>query len=246
MPVTDAITYLHGSGTSAYGPVTTTPNIIATGSQSGTVVTVSTITSGYFYPGQVITGTGVLPNTVITSFGTGTGGAGTYNVSQSATVASLAGASAGITYGDPITAAGYSNLELDFGAPNTGGNYPYLTQFPSYAEKGYANPAQVVGAGTTPVGVHVIVNAPFNLLTNINFQVCTSMATQATYNAAGNPIAARTLSLAQLQNSGNHYFIPVSGAAVLEFLRVYFGVAGTSATAGTITCYWGPVGGGEL
>lgn len=246
MPVTDAITYLHGSGTTAYGPVTSTANVIATGSQSGTVVTISTITSGQFGVGQSLSGPGLVANTIITSLGTGAGGAGTYNVSQSATVASLAGVIAGPpTYGDAITASGYSNLEIDFGAPQTGGSYPYLTQFPSLTEKGYANPAEVVGSGTTPLGIHFIVGGGFNLLTSMTVDVCTSPVTQATYNSAGNPIAARTFSLAQLQSSGANYWIPIPGSAIQEFLRLYFVVNGTTPTAGTVTAWFGPLGGGE-
>ena len=43
-----------------------------------------------FYIGMILTGTGVTPGTTITAFGTGTGGAGTYSVDISQTVASTA------------------------------------------------------------------------------------------------------------------------------------------------------------
>jgi hypothetical protein len=59
-----------------------------TGSISGTTLTVSAVSSGVLFPGQKITGTGIAADTVITAYGTGTGGAGTYTVNNSQTVAS--------------------------------------------------------------------------------------------------------------------------------------------------------------
>jgi hypothetical protein len=61
---------------------------VVTGSISGTTLTVSTVTSGTIRIGDTLSGSGVLPNTTISAFGTGTGGAGTYSVSLSQTVGS--------------------------------------------------------------------------------------------------------------------------------------------------------------
>ena len=61
---------------------------IVTGAIAGTTLTVSAVTSGTLYLGQTIQGAGVTANTMITALGTGTGGAGTYTVSASQTVAS--------------------------------------------------------------------------------------------------------------------------------------------------------------
>lgn len=61
---------------------------IVTGSISGTTLTVSAVTSGTLKIGQTIEGTGITDGTVITAFGTGSGGAGTYTVSASQTVSS--------------------------------------------------------------------------------------------------------------------------------------------------------------
>ncbi len=62
-----------------------------TGSISGTTLTVSAITTGGLYPGQVISGGNVDPGTVVVSQLTGTAGStGTYQVSISQTVASTA------------------------------------------------------------------------------------------------------------------------------------------------------------
>lgn len=55
---------------------------------SGTVLTVTGVTSGALTVGTVVLGTGFTFGTTISSFGTGTGGTGTYNLSAGATVAS--------------------------------------------------------------------------------------------------------------------------------------------------------------
>lgn len=57
-----------------------------TGGISTTTLTVSAVTSGTLYIGQVLSGAGVTTGTTITNFGTGTGGTGTYTVSASQTV----------------------------------------------------------------------------------------------------------------------------------------------------------------
>ncbi|MCX6231016.1 MAG: hypothetical protein NTZ33_05685 [Bacteroidetes bacterium] len=63
---------------------------LVTGSIAGTVLTVTAVTSGTIAVGQPITGTNVLGGTYITAFGTGVGGAGTYTINISQTVASTA------------------------------------------------------------------------------------------------------------------------------------------------------------
>jgi hypothetical protein len=59
-----------------------------TGSISTTTLTVTSVLSGTIAVGQAVFGQGVAQNTVITALGTGTGGTGTYTVSNSQTVAS--------------------------------------------------------------------------------------------------------------------------------------------------------------
>jgi len=63
-------------------------NHSGTASISTTVMTVTAMAAGTYAVGQVLNGIGVTSGTTITSFGTGTGGVGTYNVSVSQTVAS--------------------------------------------------------------------------------------------------------------------------------------------------------------
>jgi type IV pilus assembly protein PilY1 len=79
-----------------------------TGSQSGSVVTISAVSSGYIGPGTLLRGAGVMPGSVITSFGTGTGGAGTYNVSTTGTVSSGA-----VTTGNGIAYVAPTDLDGD-------------------------------------------------------------------------------------------------------------------------------------
>jgi hypothetical protein len=54
-----------------------------TGSISGTVLTVSAVSSGTFTTGMALSYSGITPPITISSFGTGTGGVGTYNLSTS-------------------------------------------------------------------------------------------------------------------------------------------------------------------
>lgn len=66
----------------------TSVGAVVTASISTTTMTVTAVTSGTLYLGQTVQGTGVTAGTIITAFGTGTGGAGTYTVSASQTVSS--------------------------------------------------------------------------------------------------------------------------------------------------------------
>lgn len=59
-----------------------------TGSITGNVLTVTAMTTGTIQLGYYLSGTNVISNTKIASFGTGTGGVGTYILSNSSTVAS--------------------------------------------------------------------------------------------------------------------------------------------------------------
>ena len=71
---------------------------VVTGSIASTTLTVTAVTSGTLSVGQVLTGTNVLPGTMIKAFLTGTGGTGTYTVTVSQTVGAttITAASCGI------------------------------------------------------------------------------------------------------------------------------------------------------
>jgi hypothetical protein len=76
-----------GSATAMSAANQPTPAFVASSAAiAGTTLTITTLTSGELTIGTQVFGTGVLPNTVITAFGTGTGGAGTYTVNNSQTV----------------------------------------------------------------------------------------------------------------------------------------------------------------
>jgi len=64
-----------------------------TGAISGTTLTVSSVDAGILQVGSVVEGTGILPGTLITALGTGTGGVGTYtiNISQLVDQTSMTG-----------------------------------------------------------------------------------------------------------------------------------------------------------
>lgn len=247
MPITDAFLYLHGTGNSGQGPLTSTVNAFTASIAVTGVMTVSAVATGQLAVGEFILGAGIPSGTYITSLGTGVGNTGTYNTNLLAVVTSESMTSTPNTQGDALCASGsqYSNLELDFGAPNNGNAFPNIPQFPSLTEKTDTSPPEVVGQGGVDMGLHVIVTGAFNLLTSVNFEVCTSATTLALVGSAPNPIAARTLTLAQLQVVGAHYYIPVQGSAVLEFLRFYAALAGTSPTAGAVASWYGPRTGGE-
>lgn len=77
-----------------------------TGAIAGTTLTVSAMQpGGSIVVGSVVTGTGVTASTIVTAFGTGTGGAGTYTVNNSQTVSSEAMAA-------PAVAVGVTNYPM--------------------------------------------------------------------------------------------------------------------------------------
>ena len=247
MPMTDSLAYLHGTGTQA-GPLTSTANVAGSGSQAGTVLTITTVTTGEFQVGAYVSGTGLPAGEYITAYGTGSGNVGTYAVSQSSTTAAAFATVTATpnTLGDAIgTASGYTNLEIDFGAPNNGAAFPSIVQFPSLTEKGYTFAPEIVGQGGVEMGIHVLITGYVNNLTSLRFDVCTSSTTNALVTNSPNPIASRTLTLAQMQIPGAHYWIGVPQSAVLEFLRVYMTLTGTAATSGTAAIWYGPRTGGE-
>lgn len=75
-------------GTIKVGQALYSRDVRFTASISGAVMTVTAVASGTLAVGQAITGPGVAANTSILSLGTGTGGTGTYNLTNSSSVAS--------------------------------------------------------------------------------------------------------------------------------------------------------------
>lgn len=85
--VYSSYTITAGRSATSAGPITV-QSMSCTGSISGTTLTVTAVSAGKLWLGQVITGTGVTAGTTITALGTGTGLTGTYTVSASQTVSS--------------------------------------------------------------------------------------------------------------------------------------------------------------
>ena len=91
---------------------------VVTGSITTTTLTVSAVTSGYLYPGSVISGTGITAGTVVLYQLTGTaGGAGTYLVDTSQTAGSTTVTSypsqMTLTIGTYSNANAYARVEID-------------------------------------------------------------------------------------------------------------------------------------
>jgi len=91
---------------------------VFTGSIAGTVMTISSVQRGSLKLGSNIFGINVATNTVVASFGTGTGGVGTYNVAPSQSVASrtLSAGTASLTQPTEIA------FQLDVHGPNSADN----------------------------------------------------------------------------------------------------------------------------
>ncbi len=250
MPYSDAIAYFHGSGASG-GPLTSTAKTLTAVSQSLTTLTY-TVSTGQLMVGDVVVLAGGAPTVssqvTVLAILTGGGLNGTATVSVSQTVTSTTAIAYPNLIGDAfiLGTKNYCNLELDFGPPLPGTAYPWLPQFPSLTEKGYTFPPEVVGSGGAEYGVHFVITAPFNTFPTSTVSVLTSAVTQAVVGTATNIIASRVFSLAQWSIQGAHYFIPVPGMAVLEFLRWYAPLdSGSANTAGALVSWWGPRTGGE-
>jgi len=80
--------YVVTLGTTDFVAIGAASTAVVTGSVATTVLTVTAVTSGALRVGAAISGAGITAGTVINSFGTGTGGVGTYNLSASMTASS--------------------------------------------------------------------------------------------------------------------------------------------------------------
>jgi hypothetical protein len=117
-------------------PVGTTaqrPDATFTASISGTTMTVTAVDSGTLAVGQTINGAGVTVNTQISSLGTGSGGIGTYTVSESQAVSSSPLTAARVGYVRYNTSnsqfEGYNGLawgQLGGGATGGGGDTVFV------------------------------------------------------------------------------------------------------------------------
>lgn len=94
-----------------------------TGSISGTTLTVTSMSMGTISVGSMLFGTSIAAGTTITAQGTGTGGVGTYAVSQAQTVASEVMASGSKDMLQPTKVT----VQIDVHGPNSGDNAQIIT-----------------------------------------------------------------------------------------------------------------------
>lgn len=78
------------NNSSTTGPITISTGFSGTGSIASTTLTISAVSAGELAIGSVIVGSGITVGTIITAFGTATGGVGTYTVSPTQSVSSVA------------------------------------------------------------------------------------------------------------------------------------------------------------
>lgn len=165
---------------------------VVTGSISGTTLTVSAVTNGVLRVGTPISGTGVTVGTTITAYGSGTGGAGTYTVSASQTVASTT-----ITSGDTFKIALYtSSATLDSSTT------VYITSGES------SGPGYTAGGGTlTNLGTSLSGTTAYLSWDNYTWTSATISAAGALiYNSSRNNAAVAVLSFGATYSSTNGNF----------------------------------------
>lgn len=120
---------------------------------AGTVMTVSAVPTGTIYIGETVTGTGVTAGTVILSYGTGTGGTGTYNVSK---VQSVATATSMVAASTQLTVTGVTSGTIYRGQTVSGNGVTAGTKITEFATT-----ATTGGTGTYIVGTAQTVVSTF-------------------------------------------------------------------------------------
>ncbi len=107
IPGTQVLSQLTGSTGGAGTYVVSVSQTVASTSVSGTygLLTMGGSITGTFAVGDILSGTGVVANTYITAFGTGSGGAGTYAVNNNTVVSSTS-----IAASDVVRNVGFRNL----------------------------------------------------------------------------------------------------------------------------------------
>lgn len=168
-------------------PSDTTNGCVFQGTIAGTVLTITAVTNGSVADGYVVTGTAVTPGTTITSFGTGTGGIGTYNLSTASTVTTAAAMTAdnndtiivglnGIRWHySPIAFPAVSGFQFS-GADGTGRNVLAVTANTNLVESWSGTSVFTTGA--------IAVNLPTGVL-GLNYAVYGNTTGVVTVTPAG-------------------------------------------------------------
>lgn len=143
-----------------------------TGSITGQVLTVTAISAGTIWPGQTISGTGVLAGTTIIGFGTGTGGTGTYQVSVSHNVSST-------------TIAATFNLDYDIYDNSQGSQYT----------------GNIVDSSAASVN-SVLLNGIFQSITDLKFGGTAPTGSGGTINLTGSHSCINGVTYSNAPTSG--------------------------------------------
>jgi len=211
-----------------------------TASISGTVMTVTAVSAGTIVVGQTVFGTGVTENTTITSFGSGSGGVGTYNVSASQTVASTSISCIGVFRDTPLTGGSgtgataniviANNRVYSVEIVNEGVNYAVgdtLSATLSGSTNGIASISAVTGGSNYTNGTY----------TAVPLTGGTGSGAQATIVVASNAVSSVTIT-----NVGSGYTVAdaMSASATLlgngiDTLNTGSLVGGTNYGTGTYT-----------
>lgn len=203
-----------------------------TGSIATTVLTVSAVASGTIAVGQEVRGVGITAGTQIVSFGSGTGGTGTYNVSASQSVSSEAMTTnlPTVSY-DSVTGAFYV-VSSTTGAASTIG----------FASGAMAAPLGLTSATGATLSQGAAVATPAAFMTNLTniSQNWASFTTTFDPDVSGN--ANKQLFAAWTNGTGNRYLYAAwdtdaspttSSSATSSLGRILL----TSNSSGTIPIY---------
>lgn len=217
-----------------------TGNSTVTGSITGTVLTVTAVTTGYLAVGSVLSGTNVTVGTTITSFGTGFGGTGTYNLSTSSTATSTTITSSGVFGRIPPNGAKIRvpNIHLSTAVPSATmtGSIAGTVLTITFATSGS------LAIGMTVTGTNVTAGTTITSLG-------TGTGGTGTYNLSTSSTAASTAMVfsgatsAVVTGSIASTVLTVS-AVTSGALTVGTQISGTNVTAGTIISSFGTGSGG--
>jgi len=197
-----------------------------------TVTAVDVSSIGYLAVGQTISGAGISAGTVITALGTGTGGIGTYTISNPHLIGSIA-----IAATDNLSASN-ALIGAKVGVINTIGN---LSRGQGYTPGTYTNVGLTGGSGGGAIGTVIVENAGVNAFTNVqagasytngtylNVPLTGGAGTGATANIV---VSGNVVSSVVLTYGGNNYVVGDTLSCAASAIGV--GIAtGTISNAGS-------------
>jgi len=158
--------------------ISTVTAAVFTGSTSGTTLTVATMKSGTIAVGQNLFAVGALQETVITALGSGSGGAGTYTIGLSQSIASsqMYTSSAGAIFTGAITATTLNVTSVTSG-----------TLYVGQTIQGSGITAQTIitalGTGTGGVGTYTVNNSQTSSSSNFTGQIAGTVLSATVVNS---------------------------------------------------------------